>query len=106
MKPTRVQRRRTLGWRKPPDTRIVDRSTAFGNPFRADAHTPEAHAVVVGLFRRWLAGEDFPEADGATPERRAALLARLGELRGLNLACTCAPELPCHADVLLEIANP
>lgn len=26
-------------------------------------------------------------------------------LRGKNLACWCAPGTPCHADVLLEIAN-
>ena len=27
------------------------------------------------------------------------------ELRGRNLACWCALDQPCHADVLLEIAN-
>ncbi|WP_417261652.1 DUF4326 domain-containing protein [Celeribacter sp.] len=27
------------------------------------------------------------------------------ELAGFDLACTCAPGSPCHADVLLEIAN-
>ena len=29
-----------------------------------------------------------------------------GFLRGKNLACWCALDRPCHADVLLEIANP
>ena len=27
------------------------------------------------------------------------------ELRGKNLACFCKPELACHADILLELAN-
>lgn len=27
------------------------------------------------------------------------------ELGGRDLACWCEPELPCHADVLLELAN-
>jgi hypothetical protein len=27
------------------------------------------------------------------------------ELRGKDLACWCPPDQPCHADVLLEIAN-
>lgn len=27
------------------------------------------------------------------------------ELRGKDLSCWCAPDLPCHADVLLELAN-
>lgn len=26
-------------------------------------------------------------------------------LRGKNLACWCALDQPCHADVLLEVAN-
>jgi hypothetical protein len=29
----------------------------------------------------------------------------LGSLRGKNLACWCALDQPCHADVLLELAN-
>ena len=27
------------------------------------------------------------------------------ELRGKNLACWCPLDQPCHADVLLELAN-
>lgn len=27
------------------------------------------------------------------------------ELRGKDLVCTCKPTEPCHADVLLELAN-
>lgn len=27
------------------------------------------------------------------------------DLRGKNLACWCALDKPCHADVLLELAN-
>lgn len=29
----------------------------------------------------------------------------VSNLRGKNLACWCKPGEPCHADVLLEIAN-
>jgi hypothetical protein len=29
----------------------------------------------------------------------------IGQLRGKNLACWCKPGAPCHADVLLELAN-
>lgn len=35
---------------------------------------------------------------------RPLLLKRLHMLRGKNLVCWCAP-LPCHADVLLRLAN-
>jgi hypothetical protein len=29
----------------------------------------------------------------------------MGDLRGRDLACWCAPTFDCHADVLLELAN-
>jgi hypothetical protein len=29
----------------------------------------------------------------------------IAPLRGKNLACWCALDQPCHADVLLELAN-
>ena len=32
------------------------------------------------------------------------LLGQIGELRGRDLVCWCAPE-PCHGDVLLRLAN-
>ena len=28
------------------------------------------------------------------------------DLAGRDLACWCKPDQPCHADVLLELANP
>ena len=37
------------------------------------------------------------------PER---LETKLAPLRGKNLACWCPLDQPCHADVLLELANP
>lgn len=36
---------------------------------------------------------------------RAFFLDKVKELRGKNLACWCKPRAPCHADVLLELAN-
>ena len=41
---------------------------------------------------------------GYGPEHRNQVTARR-ELAGKNLACFCALDKPCHADVLLEIAN-
>lgn len=35
----------------------------------------------------------------------AHLTQELTELRGKNLACWCKIGNPCHADVLLELAN-
>jgi len=36
---------------------------------------------------------------------RLAIADELAELRGKNLACWCPLDQPCHADVLLELAN-
>lgn len=81
----------------------VARPTVFGNPFTVAAHGVDA----VEMFRKWLAGERLSAGERFTflTERRAALLARLPELRGKSLACFCKLSDPCHADVLLELAN-
>lgn len=115
-RPARIQLRRTKGWRLPPNARSVARPTKFGNPFRiADAieagflsvDTPpeEAAKFVVECFRDWTAGDSDwwrgPESD----ERKAWMRRHLADLRGLDLACWCRLGHPCHADVLLELAN-
>jgi hypothetical protein len=101
----------------PENTVAVTRGTPFGNPFTVqsaaevfDCGRESAHRFAVDWFRQWLAcsdGEQF-ESCGAyagTQVQRGTLLRRMGELRGKNLACFCAPDMACHADVLLELAN-
>ncbi|GAW54714.1 DUF4326 domain-containing protein [Nocardioides sp. PD653] len=75
----------------------------------------EARAEAVAFFRRWLGSPsgvverstttgaaDLSWAYSASHER---LRARLADLRGHDLACWCPLDQPCHADVLLELAN-
>lgn len=101
-KPQRIQLSRAKGWRMPPGAVKVDRSTRWGNPFAPGqtgpmGRTPIDREGAVGFFRAML----------ADPELRAA--ARypidLSELRGRDLACWCALDQPCHADILIEMAN-
>jgi hypothetical protein len=40
-----------------------------------------------------------------TRKQRSEYLEQMADLRGKNLACWCPLDQPCHADVLLEIAN-
>lgn len=47
----RIQLKRTKGWRMPPDTVKVDRSTIYGNPFTMEKRE---RAEAVALFRDWL----------------------------------------------------
>jgi hypothetical protein len=51
-----------------------------------------------GENNMWWQGEESRRC-------RCAILDRLHELRGCNLACWCPIGEPCHADVLLELAN-
>jgi hypothetical protein len=108
--PRRIQLRRTKGWRKPPNTVVVSRPSNFGNPFTVAAAREigfnDPHYAAVLAFRAWLDG--FPWACGCDEDheaRRQTILARLPELRGKNLACWCRNDQPCHADVLLALAN-
>lgn len=105
MKPVRIQLSRRKGWRMPPNTVKVARPSGWGNPYvvggidhqTGETITDAAHAV--RLFRdRWFEGDD-PIWKGVMRE------AAIEELRGKNLACWCPLDAPCHADVLLEIAN-
>ncbi|MGW7433419.1 DUF4326 domain-containing protein [Streptomyces sp. NPDC054861] len=109
--PHRVQRRRTKGWRKPADCVIVDRTSRFGNPFGiADAvrdfgyTRDEARAHVVAAFRSWLSGHRDHWLGDEGDRARERILAGLDELAGKDLACVCALDEKCHADVLLEWA--
>ena len=97
--PERIQRKRTKGWRMPPNTVDVTRSSKWGNPFVVDAHLDAAGAVA--LYREHMCGS----AKGLMRWNRDRLREQLHELRGKNLACWCPIGAPCHADVLLEIAN-
>ena len=119
--PQRVQLSRKKGWKMPENTVKVDRTSKFGNPFPVTEGTStsmgktspvwtvgtwegpamwirdskgEAVDISVKAFRSWI---ERP--------RQAMLLESVRTvLRGKNLACWCK-DSPCHADVLLELAN-
>jgi hypothetical protein len=91
-KPIRVQRKRIKDWRMPENTIYVGRSSKWGNPFYG-----------ADDFGEWLAGNrsHFKIIE----DKRKWILEHIHELRGKNLACWCALDQPCHADILLKLAN-
>lgn len=103
MSPQRIQLQRARGWRMPAGTVKVDRSTRYGNPFRiGDDGVPDA-AAAVRLFAKLL---DRQEELASSTDLFVFTKARLvQDLAGRNLACWCRPGEPCHADVLLKVAN-
>lgn len=68
----------------------IDRKTMWGNPFVVGLNGTRAQ--VIEQYRSYLMRSPVM-VDQAKRE-----------LRGKTLGCWCAP-LPCHGDVLLEIAN-
>lgn len=115
----RVQRKRTKGFKLPPNTICVNRGTKWGNPFRL---TPdgwiECYSMnrnilnpwilwsasggfdthdVVDLYEKWLSGELRVGYLQKVPDVK--------ELKGKNLACFCPLDKPCHAETLLKLAN-
>ncbi|WP_435105246.1 DUF4326 domain-containing protein [Arhodomonas sp. AD133] len=102
---TRVRLRRQRGWRMPANTVKVDRSTRWGNPFVVGRHGDRE--ACVRLYHRLLAGELCHGMDNLDAQRRTLIQVRghLHELTGRNLACWCPLDAPCHADVLLALAN-
>ena len=88
--PKRIQRKRTKGWKMPPNTVYVGRPTTWGNPFTVKEWGRE---IAINNFRVML-------------EENLLAIARVqAQLRGKDLACWCPLDQPCHADILLEIAN-
>lgn len=102
--PVRIQRRRTRGWRMPPNTKYCGRGSRFGNPFHTHADGyPMSRELAVSLFRDQLEREKGFIAPGRQDVTWVEDI--VGGLRGSDLACWCPLDEPCHADVLLEIAN-
>ena len=97
--PKRIQLRRSRGWKMPAGALKVDRTTTWGNPFTvADCGSA---AVAVAAHGRWLRGE-IAAPDGKPPPTGEAIRAALA---GRDLACWCPLDGPCHAELLLAIAN-
>ena len=107
LNPVRIRRSRAKGARLSAPNGLgvvcVSRPSQWGNPFSnalgsaKSADKPGVRAVSVERFRHALLA-----ADGTLPFTIEQVRR---ELRGKNLACWCPLDQPCHADVLLEVAN-
>lgn len=85
----------------------IARPGKWGNPFviadvaaKYGLDADAAQVKAIALYQRWVDGE--PGLTEQAPPERDVIVA---ELKGKNLACWCKPGTPCHADILIEIAN-
>lgn len=90
----------------PPNTVKVSRPSFYGNPFRIGYDGVRDAETAVQLFREWLERIDYNfRGMEAYPEYAYTRTGIRASLKDKNLACWCPLDQPCHADVLLEIAN-
>lgn len=100
-KPKRIQRRRTKGWRIPPNSKYIGRGTLWGNPYRVKGplvHPNERRAYsnldAVAMYRWAL-------RTGRLPYNEADIRANF---KGVEyIVCWCKPNEACHGDVILKI---
>lgn len=134
MKPIRIQRRRTAGYKLPPNCISVTRPGKWGNPFKsidgqvyvAEPSTGKRRTAwkmicpgdterAIDLFTYIVTGKFQPgQEDFGIEDRDYDILIEhflrfrsqdWSEIRGKNLACWCCLECACHADILLKYAN-
>lgn len=106
--PQRIQRRRTKGWRLPDGAVIVDRTSRWGNPFLLGDVTRSFPSLTTRQCQQFVVNDFISLVDSPTLQARHGYPSReeiRAELAGKDLACWCALDDPCHADVLLRIAN-
>lgn len=110
MAPKRIQRKRTKGWRMPENTVSVTRPGAWGNPFKIGHRYTEGdsfhHHYGQFLDGGLVTAENWQAAFEAYCQKYLRIAPSwLDPLRGKSLACWCAENQPCHADILLRLAN-
>lgn len=110
MTPRRIQRKRERGWRMPEGAVAVTRGTRFGNPFRVDGTIDERQCDRWGWNVRRC--RDMASMGPLHAFESAVLSLSDGgkrRIRGLlggkDLARWCREGEPCHADILLRLAN-
>jgi len=90
--PIRVQRKRTKGFRLPPNTVYVGRPSKWGNPYKIGKDGLLTVEAVLDAYEKWVR-QEIHECDSHF----------LDPLIGKDLACWCPLDKPCHTDVLLKI---
>lgn len=122
--PVRHQRLRTKGYRKPEGTVYVGRGTKWGNPFKLVGdmiyinaryrrwtldpwiyHSMGNIQDVVTLYRSLIDRTMIPNTRDEAHWKNHFSHLDPKELKGKDLACWCALDKPCHADVLLKASN-
>jgi hypothetical protein len=112
IKPIRIQLSRRAGYRmhdQSPDGRPVvkvarGKNAKWGNPFKVGV-TILRSGDIVAIATNAGAVQVFKEMLEINDRNYPSNQEIVSALKGKHLACWCKPGTPCHADVLLELAN-
>ncbi len=103
---THNQMTKPVRWRMPENTVKVDRTTKWGNPFHTHGDGIKMDTgLAVSLFADTIKKSGGSMSNPRRFETIVTVEDIKRELRGKNLACWCEVGTPCHAEVLLRIAN-
>ena len=113
MKPQRLQLSRRRGFRLQAASLALNglpavnvaRPSRWGNPWKVAKRLPAMLGMGEVEDRDEAVRRYSANLEGWTLHGMTFIEAVRRELRGKNLACFCPPDQPCHADVLLRIAN-
>jgi hypothetical protein len=78
---------RFKGEKMPPNTKKVDRSTKYGNPFKLEEFSREDSLKLYSIYLDFVLRKKILDIE---------------PLRGYNLACSCKLDENCHVDILLD----
>jgi hypothetical protein len=78
---------RYKGEKMPPNTKKVDRSTKYGNPFKLEEFSREDSLKLYSIYLDFVLRKKILDIE---------------PLRGYNLACSCKLDENCHVDILLD----
>jgi Domain of unknown function (DUF4326) len=105
----RIQIRHAKEWQQPPNTVRTDTPSLWANPFHTHGDDIALHSLhsdlafsmfedMIVKCHGWVAHRGHVKVVISVADVRE-------RLKGKNLACTCALDQQCHADLLLKIAN-
>lgn len=89
MTPTRVQRKRSKGFRQPKNTKYVGRPTIYGNPFKVGYHGINN---AMHLYRKHLERKIKDDPQFLEPLRQYK-----------HISCFCNINEACHVDIIIEV---
>lgn len=115
MKPKRIQRKRSKGWRKPENAIIIDRTSRYGNPFKVG----QRYRYILALALMGFKDDDLINGIFVKDNAHAVELYKrminvftakarkefFATFKGKDVVCFCKLDEPCHGDVILKEAN-